>query len=103
MKYRVHLFAQVRVEQEWEADTPEEAARLAFAACDGPVDAVCLVDPLTDTADRAGRLLPDDQWSQWLCVTDVQQRDGTWQTLITPALFVPPSNTRLLEVMPSRT
>jgi hypothetical protein len=30
MKYRIHLFVQVRVEYELNTDTPEDAARLAF-------------------------------------------------------------------------
>jgi hypothetical protein len=100
MKFRVHLYVQVRVEQELEADTAEDAARQAYEAdldlyrrFAGPdqeyaekIDEVCLVDPLTEETDHEGRLLPDEEWSQYLRVTEECQPDGTWDKVVTPAL-----------------
>jgi hypothetical protein len=76
MRYRVHLFVEVRVERELEADTPEDAARFAFESdldlysrfdrpdqeYAGHINEVCLVDPLTDEVDHDGRLVPDFVW-----------------------------------------
>ncbi len=106
MKYRVHLFVQVRVEHELDTDTPEDAARLAFESdldlyrrFDSPgqeyvghIDEVCLVEPLTDEADADGRLIPDHEWSQWLQVIEEQDLDGCSRKLVVPALNRLPAN-----------
>jgi hypothetical protein len=44
------------------------------------------VDPLTEETDHEGRLLPDEEWSQYLRVTEECQPDGTWDKVVTPAL-----------------
>jgi hypothetical protein len=117
MKYRVHRFVLVRVERELEAETPEEAAGRAFAVDQdldgrlgasgleyaGRFDEVCLVDPLTDGVGSDGRLLPDDEWSQWLRVTEVRQPDGTRQAVVTPAVDVPENYASAAEAARCRT
>jgi hypothetical protein len=106
MKYRVHLFVQVRVKQELDVDTPEDAAQLAFELdldlyrrFDSPgqeyaehIGEVCLVEPLTDEADADGRLIPDHEWSQWLQVTEEEGPDGCSRKLVAPALTRLPAN-----------
>ena len=83
MRYRVHLFATVRVEQELEAVSPGDAVSKLVASdlnlyqrFDRPgqeyaddFDKWVLVDPLTDHADSTGRLEPDIESSKWLHVT----------------------------------
>jgi hypothetical protein len=83
MKYRVHLYAIVRVDHELEAASPADAiSKLVttdldlYRRFDRPgqeyaddFDNWVLVDPLTDYTDSTGRLEPDIEKSEWLEVT----------------------------------
>jgi hypothetical protein len=83
MRYRVHLYAIVRVEHELEAASPADAVlKLAtsdlhlYQRFDRPgqeyaddFDKWVLVHPLTDNVDSSGRLEPDFESSKWLEVT----------------------------------
>jgi hypothetical protein len=50
------------------------------------------VEPLTDEADGDGRLIPDHEWSQWLQVTEEQDRAGYSTKVVTPAFARLPGN-----------
>jgi hypothetical protein len=83
MKYRVHLYAIVRVEHELEATSPGDAVSKLVAThlnlyqrfdragqeYADDFDKWVLVDPLTEHADSTGRLEPDIENSEWLQVT----------------------------------
>jgi hypothetical protein len=85
MKYRVHLFVTVRLEQEVEADSPASAAHQALSAESsfyerfdrsggeyaGVIDDWCVVDALTDKMDYSARLVSDYSNCQWLELTDL--------------------------------
>ena len=83
VRYRVHLFATVRVEHELEAESPEAAA-IAASNADlhlyerfdragqeyaEQLDDLVLVDPLTEFRDELGRRLPDYDLADWYELT----------------------------------
>jgi len=84
MRYRVHLYAIVRVEHELEAASSVDAiSKLVTTHLDlyqrfnrpgqeyaDDFDKWVLVDPLTDYTDSTGRLKPDIENSEWVQVTD---------------------------------
>ena len=84
MRYRLHLYAIVRVEHEFEAASPADAiSKLVTTDLDlyqrfdragqeyaDDFDKWVLVDPLTHYTDSTGRLKPDIENSEWVQVTD---------------------------------
>ncbi len=93
MKYRVHVYAEVRVEFEVEAKSHRAAAKQVARTCmedfhrrfkakdqeyAETFDADMVVDPLTDKTDPAGRLLADVEDSRTIYVNE--EGGAEWQS-----------------------